>query len=97
MTNESMMVITFSGVLARGQTKDVTFLLAVWPYSVTAKNRHHGKDTWADIFHVIRWSLNAMALGRHPARDSADSRLIRRPPPTTTPRTQQIVAQLLCN
>eukprot|EP00959_Pyramimonas_sp_CCMP1952_P375851 7872275-Pyramimonas_sp.AAC.1 len=28
MTNDSMMVISFSGLLARGQTKDVTFLCA---------------------------------------------------------------------
>eukprot|EP00959_Pyramimonas_sp_CCMP1952_P356721 7470116-Pyramimonas_sp.AAC.1 len=73
------MVIPFSGLLARGQTKDATFLCAVWPYSVQAKRKHHGEDTWGDAFQVIRWSLNALASGRHPTRDLADYRRCRRP------------------
>ena len=77
LTDDSMMVITFSGLLARVSTRELTFLVSVWPYSVTAKQKHHDHDTWLDAWHVIQWSLNALARGRHPSRD--DKRMFAAP------------------
>ena len=37
LNNEPMMVLTFTGLLARGSTKELSMLMTAWPYHITAK------------------------------------------------------------
>jgi hypothetical protein len=52
-----------------GTTKDLTFWLASWPLSCTAKLRRDGFDTWDHIWKYMLWSFNALFDGKHPTVD----------------------------
>ena len=74
MANDSVLVTSFTGLLAKGTTRRLSCLMAAWPYSITAKAAHHaGNDTWKSIWKMLKWSLNALATGKHPMKDTQAS------------------------
>lgn len=70
INNDSVMVTTWTGLLAKGSTRDLCCFMAAFPYSITAKQKHHGADTWHATWDVLKWSFNAMATGKHPEVDT---------------------------
>eukprot|EP00959_Pyramimonas_sp_CCMP1952_P439872 9208907-Pyramimonas_sp.AAC.1 len=59
-----------TGLLATGSTKSLTMNICSWPLSTLAKANHHdGKDTFQEVWKVLRWPFNAMADGKHPPKD----------------------------
>ena len=69
MANDSVLVTNWTGLLAKGTTRNLSCFMAAWPYSITAKQAHHGSDTWRSIWKVLRWSFDALASGKHPSVD----------------------------
>ena len=69
MANDSVLVTNWTGLLAKGTTRNLACFMSAWPYSITAKQAHHGSDTWRSIWKVLRWSFDALTSGKHPSVD----------------------------
>eukprot|EP00959_Pyramimonas_sp_CCMP1952_P123760 2587501-Pyramimonas_sp.AAC.1 len=69
LARDSMTSVSMTGLGAVGKTKALTLNLASFPLSICAKQNAHGKDSWNEIWKVLRWSFNALAEGRFPSVD----------------------------
>ena len=66
MDRDSLMVVSFTGMLGSGSTRDLAMYMASWPKSCTAKEATHGRDTWRTIWGCLCWSFRALHEGLHP-------------------------------
>jgi hypothetical protein len=63
---DSLMVVSFGGLLREGSTLDSNFVLAAYPKTCSVKGDN---GTWDTIWKWIRWDLNALFENRYPSRD----------------------------
>lgn len=68
---DSLNIISFSGALGVGCTKDRKLLCTTWSKDCSAQTRHgYRQDTWRDgLWPVLVWSFKACIEGKFPASD----------------------------
>ena len=88
---DSLTIVSFSGVLGTGCTKDRKLYLTSWSKECTAMTRHGFQaDTWRDgLWPILVWSFKACYEGRFPSTDH-----IGRPFPEGSQRAQLAGAPL---
>ena len=65
---DSLEVLSIGPLLATGDSLDVLYAFALWPYSCTVKSKT-GQSTWQEPWKVFLWSFRALMSGKHPTVD----------------------------